>query len=234
MIYITGDVHGHIDIGKLSSKKFPEGRKLTKNDYVIVTGDFGLIWDVNESRETELHWTKWLTDKPWTTLFLDGNHENFDRLFALPKVHMFEGAVGRLNDSIYHLKRGEIYQIEGHKFFVFGGGQSIDKHLRVEGISWWRQEIPTHGEMQYGIENLLAHGNRVDYILTHTGPTNALREIPYLMTEKLSDPTIKYLDYVLETVSFKMWYFSHMHEDMNIGDNIVTQYKSVVPLGSHI
>ena len=49
MIFITGDTHGDIDIQKLSSKNFPKGKTLTKNDYVIVCGDFGLVWDGSNS-----------------------------------------------------------------------------------------------------------------------------------------------------------------------------------------
>ena len=73
MIYITGDTHGEIDIGKLSSKNFPQGNSLTKDDYIIILGDFGFIWK-NESDKTEEYWMKWFKNKPWTTLFIDGNH----------------------------------------------------------------------------------------------------------------------------------------------------------------
>ena len=45
MIYVTGDIHADIDISKLSGKYFPEGKTLTKSDYVIICGDFGLVWD---------------------------------------------------------------------------------------------------------------------------------------------------------------------------------------------
>ena len=60
MIYITGDTHIPTDIGKLSSKRFPEQKNLTKNDYVIICGDFGGVWD--ESNE-EKYWIKWLNKK---------------------------------------------------------------------------------------------------------------------------------------------------------------------------
>ena len=80
-VFITGDLHGNIDIKKLNSKNFPEGNSLTKEDYVIICGDFGLVW--NNSAE-ELYWRKWLDEKPWTTLFVDGNHENFNLLNDYP------------------------------------------------------------------------------------------------------------------------------------------------------
>ena len=77
MIFITGDIHGNIDINKLNSKKFAEQKNLTKSDFVIIAGDFGLVWD--ESKECQ-YWIKWLSEKNFTTLFIDGNHENFNLL----------------------------------------------------------------------------------------------------------------------------------------------------------
>ena len=51
MIYITGDIHG--DPTRFSKEAFPEQSKMTKEDYVIVCGDFGLVWDQMESRTEE-------------------------------------------------------------------------------------------------------------------------------------------------------------------------------------
>ena len=44
MIYLTGDTHIPIDIDKLSRKSFPEQKQLTRDDFIIVLGDFGLLW----------------------------------------------------------------------------------------------------------------------------------------------------------------------------------------------
>jgi hypothetical protein len=55
---------------------FPEQKDMTKDDYVIVCGDFG-IWDDSKRKR---YWLKWLDEKPFTTLFVDSNHENFDLL----------------------------------------------------------------------------------------------------------------------------------------------------------
>ena len=72
-IYVTGDIHGNIDISKLNTKYFSDQKNLTKRDYLIICGDFGLIW--NNSKE-ELCWRKWLNNKIFTVLFCDGNHES--------------------------------------------------------------------------------------------------------------------------------------------------------------
>ena len=57
MIYVTGDTHGNIDIHKFNTTIFPEGKTLTKDDYVIVCGDFGLVWN-NDAEDK--WWQKWL------------------------------------------------------------------------------------------------------------------------------------------------------------------------------
>lgn len=74
MIYITGDCHG--DWRRFSLDCFPEQKEMTRNDYVIICGDFGLWHDTSSER----YWLDWLNNKPFTTLFVDGNHENYDRL----------------------------------------------------------------------------------------------------------------------------------------------------------
>ena len=74
--FVTGDTHGSLDIGKLTSR-FSEQRYLSKNDYVIILGDFGMVWN---NSEEDLYWRRWLNERRFTTLFIDGNHENFDLL----------------------------------------------------------------------------------------------------------------------------------------------------------
>lgn len=43
MIYITGDIHCPIDVSKLNTKQFPKQKIMTKEDYVIICGDVGLV-----------------------------------------------------------------------------------------------------------------------------------------------------------------------------------------------
>ena len=75
MIYITGDIHGNPI--RFSTPYFPEQKEMTKNDYVIICGDFGLVWDYKGESHQEKYLLDWLNEKPFTTLFLDGNHECF-------------------------------------------------------------------------------------------------------------------------------------------------------------
>jgi hypothetical protein len=227
MIYAFGDLHGTLEIYKLSSEYFPEGKTLTKDDYVIVLGDYGLIWNGVPSKE-EIWWTNWLSEKPWTTLFVDGNHEHHARLDNLETTEMFGGTVGlaglNKEDSIYHLKRGEIYTIDNKKFFVMGGAYSVDKANRTPGVSWWAREEPSLAERNHGIDNLEKHDWKVDFILTHTGPTSALLPIIQMYANdtiygnKLTkDSTVDFHDMVQEKTTYYKWRMGHMHEDVTIG-----------------
>ena len=113
MIYVTGDTHGDW-VSRLSTDAFPEQKEMTKEDYVIVCGDFG-IWNDTKQERYNLDW---LEDKPFTTLFVDGNHENFDRLYAMPVSEWHGGKVHEIRPSVLHLMRGEIFEIEDKSFFV--------------------------------------------------------------------------------------------------------------------
>ncbi|WP_368041519.1 metallophosphoesterase family protein [Bittarella massiliensis (ex Durand et al. 2017)] len=78
MIFITGDTHG--DFTRFSSENFPEQKRMNKEDFVIICGDFGGLWD---GTRKEHYWLDWLENKPFTTLFVSGNHENYDLLSTL-------------------------------------------------------------------------------------------------------------------------------------------------------
>lgn len=72
MIYVTGDTHS--DFRRFSTNIFPEQRDMTKDDCVIICGDFGGIWDKGGESKEEVYWLKWLEEKPFTLLFVDGNY----------------------------------------------------------------------------------------------------------------------------------------------------------------
>jgi len=228
-IYVTGDTHIPIDIHKLNSKNFPDQKNMTKNDYMIILGDFGLLWE-NIMSCTGLYWLKWLNERNFATLFLDGNHENHKKLFSgitAPEIissdytdeyiieKKFGGYVGKVSDSIYHLRRGEVYIINGKKFFTMGGGGSIDKYLRVEGVDWWPEEEPNRKELYYGLDNLEKHNNTVDYILGHTAPKSVIFEHFDKYWECSSAEG--FFDHIINFVDFEAFYCGHTHIDNDYG-----------------
>ncbi len=120
MIYITGDCHGNYI--RFNSEIFPEQDKMTRDDYVIICGDFG-YWIPSPAREAALNE---LEKSPFTTLFVDGNHEDFDDLNSLPVNMWHGGKVHQIRNHVIHLMRGQVFTIEGKTFFTFGGAASHD------------------------------------------------------------------------------------------------------------
>jgi len=121
MIYVTGDTHGDW-MNRLKVDSFPEQKEMTKDDYVIICGDFG-IWDNSKRERYNLDW---LEDKSFTTLFVSGNHENYDILNSLAVEEWHGGKVNFIRPSVIHLMRGQVFNIEDKTFFTFGGASSHD------------------------------------------------------------------------------------------------------------
>ncbi len=238
MIYLTGDTHLNLNTYKLhefnkinKSKKL----KLTKDDYVIICGDFGLLWS-NEPSSKEVFMKDFYQKMPWTTLFIDGNHENFKRLNKIEEVEMFGSKVGKVYNDIYHLRRGHIYNIDNYSFFCFGGGGSIDKVYRTEFISWWKEELPSKEEEDLGLKNLADHNWEVDYILSHTCSNKTFYNLMdhINLSHKDVDGYEKniraYFDFIENDVKFNKWYFGHFHDDIDLGKHRLL-YEDVIKLG---
>lgn len=231
-IYLTGDTHGDLDTGKFSlfiTNLFKEGTKLTKDDYMIVLGDFGVLWAANtDDREKKL--LEFYKNVPWTTLFVCGNHENIPRLNQLPTVPMFGSEVGKISDDVYHLRRGMVYTIGNRTFLTFGGATSTDKHMRIESISWWPEENCSHSDIERALTNLDKCGNKVDYILAHTLPKTVIQSAYKYSYQKC--PTAEALEYICSTTKFSHYFCGHFHEDRHYS-NYHILYDSIIDLGRY-
>ena len=221
-LFVCGDTHGGEDLHKLSSKRFSP-KNLTKQDYLLICGDCGVVWDYSA---TDFYLRKWYREKPWTTLFVDGNHENHDLLAAFPVTEWNGGKVQIISDSIIHLMRGQIYEIDGHKIFTMGGASSHDKQYRKAGISWWEKELPSPDEYDEARANLEAHQNSVDYIFTHCA-SSQIQELLKPHYEK--DALTAFFD-TLESIQFEHWFFGHYHVDENIDEKHTALFERVLQL----
>lgn len=226
MIYITGDVHIPTeDIQKLGSRRFPEQKQMSEDDYVIICGDFGGVWD--GSRE-EKYWVKWLNNKNFTTLFIDGNHENFDLLGEYPVVSFHEGKAHKIEDKVYHLMRGQVFELAGKKVFTLGGATSHDKEYRKEGKSWWSNELPSYDEIADAEKNLQRYGKKVDIVITHCAPSSIQKLIaPEYNTDMLTD----FLDNLKLQILYDKWYFGHYHIDREVDQKHTAVFNKIIAHG---
>ena len=60
MMYITGDCHCNFE--RYNTEIFPEQKEMTKDDCVIICGDFGGVWDKDTSGKRKRGgWIGWRT-----------------------------------------------------------------------------------------------------------------------------------------------------------------------------
>lgn len=225
MIFVTGDLHGDYDLHKLNTYTL---KNLTRQDYVIIAGDGGIVWDGGGK---DKYVQNILNHKKFTTCYVDGNHENFDLLNAYPVSEWHGGKVHIINENIIHLMRGQVYEIEGLKFFTMGGATSIDKKYRKEGVSWWHQELPSIEECVAGLENLEAHNWEVDYVITHDCSNrifDTMAQNHLFLNGKTKTKLSVFLEEIETYVKFKHWYFGHYHDDIQLDDKHTLLYKKVV------
>lgn len=225
MIYITGDMHG--DLERLYNKEF---RKLKSGDTLIVCGDFGYIYGGGKDENAVINF---LADRKFVTAFIDGTHDDLDRINRCRTTVWKGGLVHRIKGNLLHLMRGQIFEIEGQRIFTFGGGESIDKDMRIESGLWWREEEPSPQEMAEGAKRLDEENCSVDYIITHEPPSLVKSSI--LLRRGLSDRVNKlngYFEEIGRSCEFKRWYFGSLHEDRVITERYTCVFRKLIPIDS--
>lgn len=225
-VLVTGDKHRtFVPLFGLAEKQ-----NLRETDILIITGDAGYVWDKDYLHDVESLEQVF----PGIIAFLDGNHENHALLNSFPVVPWMGGKVHQVGERVLHLMRGEIYDIYGKNYFVFGGARSVDKDRRKEGVSWWKEEEPSPEELEYGRKQLETYRDEIDFILTHETPLFARDHISrqkpvdedYLLPRILEEWYRR-----METAArFRKWYFGHMHVDQRITPKLMGLHHLILEI----
>lgn len=229
-IYVTGDVHGRAEYGasRFAFRSWPLGRTLTRDDVVIVAGDFGFVWDGSNA---EKYWLDWFESKPWTTCFVDGNHENYHALAELPVREWNGGLVHEARPHVLHLMRGEVFDIDGLTVLAMGGATSNDRQYRKEGRSWWPEENAERGRdvamphlaRPRGLEGRLRGDSR--------GSCRPGREaVPGARTRVSGRPAATIPCRARRQLGYRAWFFGHYHGDEWRDDRHRLIYRDIVPI----
>lgn len=252
MIYVTGDTHQ--DFRRFTKQK----RKhlpfyIGANDYVIICGDFGLLWSKDKTLDYNLDW---LSRLPFKILWVQGNHENYDMIAEYPVEQWCGGKVRHIvRDKIILLERGQVFNIDGKSIFTFGGASShdiqggiLDKTdpdydikkrkailrdlpYRVINETWWTAELPTEEELQEGRDNLEKVGWKVDYVISHccsTEKQNEISIIRHTIFEK--DILTEYFSELESRLNYKQWFFGHYHINSYIDTKHTVLYEQIIPI----
>ena len=216
-VFVTGDTHGGNDANKII--KFAENTPLDYDDYIIICGDCGVVW----SKSTLKQSIDFFDNLGATILFVDGNHENFDMLKKYKPEVWNGGKVHKISKNIYHLMRGQVFEILGKKFLTMGGASSTDKEVRTEHKNWWQDEEITYHDLLKAFDNLQKHNYCVDFVISHTQNKQAIDElvetltacgesVPYYLQKKLqlvSSHVI--LEELRQKTTYEQWFSGHLH-----------------------
>ena len=213
MIYVTGDTHG--DLEDLMSRRL---KGIKKGDKLIITGDFGFIWD---NSDKEIKNLQKLSKKKYDILFVEGAHENFERIREYTEVDLYRSKGYKIDHNIYCLKRGEIYQIDGKTVFALGGGLPpyADENDSENPLS-----MPSEEELKTAVENIQRFDCRVDLIITHEAPACVKRVID--KNARINDLNI-FLDTVMHNTRSKKWFFGSLHQDRALSENLICVWQKV-------
>jgi len=199
-ILYVGDLHGDLNAMKDIDQR-------ATNDGVaaiVQVGDFGFLWKT-KGRLTDFDEYLYSRQSNIPLYTCGGNHENYDnwdRQLVLPN-----DCYTTLASNVFWMHRGSCLVIDGKKHLFLGGAQSTDKHLRVEGKTWWKQEMPTYQDLLMFSEALEVE--KPDFVVTHDGPQDVVREMGFDWDSNLSRDLQGILDN--SNHSPAKWYFGHYH-----------------------
>lgn len=197
---ILGDVHGEWeDLNVTISRAIREHPDIT---HIVQVGDFGYGWPGSKpfkaSRSFFTNETMAIYNAA-ARLWIDGNHENFDRL---------ETDGDAWQPGWRHMPRGTVLEIENKRIMFFGGASSIDKADRTPHISWWPQESITYGQVRKAMED----GGPIDAIFSHEHPSS----VPYSDIRhngNIFGKTDKdMLEVLRQHYRPAAWFFGHHHD----------------------
>lgn len=147
---------------------------------IIQVGDWGFTWPGYETSHLLFKLNKALESYEMDMYFLEGNHDNY-----LDLEHRgFWPRPGRLcqfRDAprVTYIPRGHVWEMDGCTFMALGGAYSIDQASRVEGKSWWPEELITYADLEYCASQLDQHP-KIDVFLSHDCPEGVKRLESYL------------------------------------------------------
>lgn len=167
-VLVVGDMHGNLFAWQRTIMK---AYKQSRAEVILQVGDFGYGWDDLYLYELDAI----LEAAGATVLWLDGNHENFDKLEmagAFPS-HKGVNEPTQTSERTWYLPRGYVWDWHGRKCLALGGAYSVDKPYRTPHRSWWPQEEITEDDVTIALRGIKDYGHGdgdpqpIDVMFTH-------------------------------------------------------------------
>lgn len=141
-VFLAGDIHGN---GRWMGTLCKLARR-HECEAILQVGDFG-YWPHTAGGLRFLEQVDWHAERNGISCvyWIDGNHENHD---ALAELEPDEDGMITIANRCRYIPRGHRWQWSEVHFGALGGTFSIDYRDRVEGESWWPNELLTDADVQ--------------------------------------------------------------------------------------
>lgn len=209
MIFYVGDIHGRVDdVAAIDRAAIEAGV-----DIVVQVGDFGIRWTGDCSIAKYFDWRARQVRPGPTWYTCGGNHDNWDKWAELQKAQSDPGCAIDASKTVelapgcFYVTRGTTIVLDDKKHLFCGGAESTDKHMRVEGVSWWENEAPSTKEFHKFFDSL--EQDQPEIVVTHDAPLCV--EIQRMNRDRNPTPRIFQAAVKLSEFMPAHWYFGHHH-----------------------
>lgn len=151
-----GDAHGDLfflDRACVAAKKAGAG-------LIVQVGDWGYLWPGAKCLRAA---NEILYNNRMTCVFIDGNHDWHPQLYTVAAIT--DGGWEDSYENVY-CARGTPFEWKGVRMVGMGGAPSIDRPRRVEGKSWWPEEVIGPAD----VARALTNEQPVHVLVTHDAP----------------------------------------------------------------
>lgn len=203
-VYVIGDIHGRADhlVEKLND---------LEPGALIILGDvgFGFSSEIDEQLQKAFCQCE---EKGWSIYLIRGNHDN-------PEYWK------NVQRGCVMLRENRVITINGKRFFISGGGISLDRWQRVPKKSYW------FNEYIYVPPYVLQEVKNIYGILSHVGPVppkvaanpsflEYCKSFDQELEADLEDERIQIAR--LENLKPLVWYYGHFHVNESFTHNGIT------------
>lgn len=207
-ILYVGDIHGEVDaVAKIDRLAVDMGV-----DTVVQVGDFGIWWPKSGTPLAKYFNKRARQERTGPTWYTcGGNHENYDKWLELQSGQKASAALIELAPGVHWVRRGRMITLEGQSHLFMGGAESVDKHHRTEGASWWAYESPTYEEFSTFFSAL--EDEKPEVVVTHDAPTFVDCVGGGHASGRDSQTTPRNLQNIWNVSTHRpaQWYFGHHH-----------------------
>lgn len=117
-------------------------------------------------------------------------------------------------------------------FLLWAEQKVTINHIALLTKNWWKQELPDTKEYGEAYKNLEKYNYTVDYVISHSIPSQYLPSLSNGSDEFYSNHLTDFFDEIELKLDYKHWFSGHYHCDKTLATNskITLIYNDIIKL----